>query len=827
MSKRSRGGLGSFPAIAKQSTVEVVAPNLSILPMLPVSVNAPLVLPAPVRRFAWENLSLPPGFEDLQDVSVVAAQPPIPLAGLPPARSDHPIHSAASAVNNAVRAVPGLNPIRQYRGRHEEVMCYCGLRHSPKAVPCDGIAADSAANFHHYLALHPSPVIPVHTLGELVRVCPHCHAQFFHTETINCCLGGTVCVPIPEVPARLHDVICSRAVLGQIRVYNMALSMASTGHSNMSPNWGMFTMGGKTYHRLSGNFVNPRGPPAFAQIYMLDTTAATARRLEIFPSIGRVSGSSLEAGILAQLHDLLIECNPWIGQFRSAGMSNVPELVWHSCGAVNLEGMGMGAMIEGCGKRNIVIRVRRGNNADDVICNIDDAHELYQPLAYVLLFPTGIGGWASWMCRHHHDGTDAGKLTLTKWAVYLMQRRVEGPSHLQSCGVLTSELWCDVWAQVEAAKLGFLRSPGAQARIRGSRFSAVADCIASDGDLGLVGTPVYMPASFVGSAQWYRCLYHDAMALPANFGRPDLFITMTCSQQWPEIQENLPPGADPFDHADIVARVFYAKWMAMLRDIVDKQIFGAVLAFCWRIEWQFRGWPHVHCMLILVRKLLTAQQIDGLVSAEIPDPSRHPVLHHLVTSLMIHGPMCGEITPTARCRIKDPDNCKHHFPKGRQADTVICSNQFPLYRRRQLFSAVIKGHRISDEWVAPYNGLLLLRYRCHVNVEVVTHLKVTKYCYKYVFKKPDEATICIDEIDHYLSHRVLSVSEAVWRILGLRLHQEYPPVCRLDLHLPHQQRVTFAVGEPRDVWDSVVSQTSTLLQWFELNMRDVNARQYT
>ncbi len=30
-------------------------------------------------------------------------------------------------------------------------------------------------------------------------------------------------------------------------------------------------------------------------------------------------------------------------------------------------------------------------------------------------------------------------------------------------------------------------------------------------------------------------------------------------------------------------------------------------------------------------------------------------------------------------------------------------------------------------------------------------MKVTKYCYKYVFKKPDEATIVIDGIDHYLS----------------------------------------------------------------------------
>ncbi len=265
----------------------------------------------------------------------------------------------------------------------------------------------------------------------------------------------------------------------------------------------------------------------------------------------------------------------------------------------------------------------------------------------------------------------------------------------------------------------------------------------------------------------------------------------------------------------------------MLRDITEGQIFGPVVAFCWRIEWQFRGWPHVHCMLILLRKLLSAQQIDGLVSAEIPDPIQHPILHYLVTTLMVHGPMCGEITPTARCRQKDPNNCKHRFPKDPQAATVICSNQFPLYRRRQLFSAIVKGHRISDEWVAPHNALLLLRYRCHVNVEVVTHLKVTKYCYKYVFKRPDEATICIDEIDHYLSSRVLSVGEATWRILGLRLHQEYPPVFRLDLHLPRQQRVTFTVGEPRDVWDSVVGQTTTLLQWFELNLWDVNARQFT
>ncbi len=98
-------------------------------------------------------------------------------------------------------------------------------------------------------------------------------------------------------------------------------------------------------------------------------------------------------------------------------------------------------------------------------------------------------------------------------------------------------------------------------------------------------------------------------------------------------------------------------------------------------------------------------------------------------------------------------------------------------------------------------------------------MKVTKYCYKYVFKKPDEATIVLDQIDHYISSRVLSAGEAVWRILGLRLHQESPPVFRLDLHLPQQHTVYMTVGPLADEASSVATQTTTLLQWFLLNQR--------
>ena len=278
---------------------------------------------------AWDRLVLPDGWAAaLEAAPVLPAVGALPAAPAPaPVVVPVPLQPDPQRVALPRRACPICREIHQYDQLNCRDLCFCGLRHRPN-FHCDGVAVDSALKIHHYLSTHSSPAVPVHHLGTMERLCPHCHAQFFKNETINCCQRGTVCVPIPEVPAHVHSLICSRPVLSQIRVYNMAMAMASTGHKNMSPDWGMFTMGGKSYHRLSANFQNPRGPPAFAQIYMLDTTAATARRLQLFPQAR--SGSSLDASVLAQLHDTLLACNPWIGRFHTAGMNNLPELC---CGA--------------------------------------------------------------------------------------------------------------------------------------------------------------------------------------------------------------------------------------------------------------------------------------------------------------------------------------------------------------------------------------------------------------------------------------------------------------------------------------------------------------
>ena len=50
---------------------------------------------------------------------------------------------------------------------------------------------------------------------------------------------------------------------------------------------------------------------------------------------------------------------------------------------------------------------------------------------------------------------------------------------------------------------------------------------------------IVLPISFVGSPQDMHCRYLDNIALVQQFGKPDLFIAMTCNPKWKEIQDEL------------------------------------------------------------------------------------------------------------------------------------------------------------------------------------------------------------------------------------------------------------------------------------------------
>ena len=95
------------------------------------------------------------------------------------------------------------------------------------------------------------------------------------------------------------------------------------------------------------------------------------------------------------------------------------------------------------------------------------------------------------------------------------------------------------------------------------------------------------------------------------------------------------------------------------------------------VEFQKRGPPHAHILLILAPR--TCEDVDLIVSAELPDPATHPRLFAIVTTCMLHGP-CGGVNPNMACM--EGNHCTKDFPKHFQERTVMNPDGFPTYRRR-------------------------------------------------------------------------------------------------------------------------------------------------
>eukprot|EP00973_Karenia_brevis_P067263 9353054-Karenia_brevis.AAC.1 len=122
------------------------------------------------------------------------------------------------------------------------------------------------------------------------------------------------------------------------------------------------------------------------------------------------------------------------------------------------------------------------------------------------------------------------------------------------------------------------------------------------------------------------------MAIVAKYGRPDFFLTITANPNWPEVSKNLRPGETAADRPDLVARAFRMKLRELLRDLTVKGVLGKAVAYTHVVEFQKRGLPHAHILLILreIDKPRTPADVDRLVSAEVPDRDADPKLYHLV-----------------------------------------------------------------------------------------------------------------------------------------------------------------------------------------------------
>ena len=307
----------------------------------------------------------------------------------------------------------------------------------------------------------------------------------------------------------------------------------------------------------------------------------------------------------------------------------------------------------------------------------------------------------------------------------------------------------------------------------------------------------FLSQSMHGSRRHLRSLAKNALALVSEFGRPSLFITLTCNPYWPEIIERLLPGQTAFDRGDVVCQVFYRKLQAILKNMRDGKYFKVnnstreyhKIQFEVRvIEYQRRGLPHAHLVFKFQDQFMPryedkpalAAWIDQHICAAYPsiisdeqplEPGENyeqdTVYAEIVRSHMLH-----KCFPASNGGCKNEnDVCTKGFDSNIITNVTLFDQRgFPQYKRPTTKSINVVPHQrqILKDW----NG--------HANVEFAGSTYTVIYLYKYLFKGSKSVKLRLsnaddindnDEINLYLRGRYLCSMDCYWRILG---HETYP-----------------------------------------------------
>ena len=139
------------------------------------------------------------------------------------------------------------------------------------------------------------------------------------------------------------------------------------------------------------------------------------------------------------------------------------------------------------------------------------------------------------------------------------------------------------------------------------------------------------------------------------------------------------------------------------------------------------------------------------------------------------------------------------------------NDSYPKYRRRSPADGILTGigrrcvngvsinQAVQNDFVVPHNPWLLRQFKCHINVEICSSIKTSKYVLKYINKDIDQTIYNlqevqgqhVDEIKNYLEGRYVGCVGAFMRLIHEPIHSSEPPVIKLALHVENGQRVYF------------------------------------
>ena len=672
------------------------------------------------------------------------------------------------------------------------------------------------------------------SIGEMSSECKYCGALKFTAERPSqCCCEGKVMLPtFPEPPSTISKLWNDRTGDSKLfrsyaRTINNSICFASirVGERKFPGYNPCVIFEGKLHHIMGSLIPQSETAPIFAQMYIQDFDLKDSKRFNnlFLPASMKLSEKLHIQRIVDTVRSVMAHCNPFANDFKHI-MELEKKNILHGKIIISANARPKGehkrkyneqvclkeiSILKDSKPHDLVLEKRGGGLK--IISNLNPNG---MPLHFTLLFPHGTKGW----CPDLKQNSEAKKrITPRQFYAFHANIRKNNTNYLFKAMRLFQEWLCVAWAVVEDQKLNYLRSNQSCLRVDSYKnVKQLQDQLYADDNCQTKIGRVILPSTYIGCPRYYNQQFQDGMAICRRYHKPDLFITMTCNPNWAEIKAQLEEGQSPHDRPDIIARVFKLKKDQLTRDLKDLKIFGEVKGFMEVVEYQKRGLPHCHILVILDKKSrkMIYEKIDDLVCAELPlDPEtftneqqkeQAQRLEQLVISNMVHGP-CGEGNPKAPCM--ENGKCSKGFKKSFQNETSIDFNMdVPKYRRRRPENGgrqieTKKNRIITNQDIVPYNVYLLLRYGCHINLEICTNARAAKYLYKYVTKGEDRAMVktsigsnfqAVNEIDDYSDLRSFGPVESAWRLFSFPIAQHSPTVMPLRVHLDGHQAVVFS-----------------------------------
>ena len=672
-------------------------------------------------------------------------------------------------------------------------------------------------------------------IGSMSIKCNHCNAKRWKDESSGmCCANGKITLPIhQDPPDPLKNLLSgtttdSKHFLKKIQQYNNSFMMTSFGANVITERGFMptFKVQGQIHHKIGSLLPSENSESKYVQVYFIGgSNDQVQARCNL--------NQGLKYELVFDLQEMLHTYNSYVKSFKSA-IEYAPlqeyKLVINAdkkpsnehARRFNLPQCNEVAIIlsnEEFGRRDIILHSR-----DSPLKRICETHRSYDSLQYPLLFVRGEDGYHFGI--PHTGGNTQKTVSCMHFYAYYYMLRDNSFNQLQKSQNLFHQFAVDMFAKVEAERLLFIENN--QKKLRVDSYIHLQDHMNNDGNARDVGKVCILPSSFTGSPRYLHEKTQDALTYVRRYGKPDLFITFTSNPKWNEIKCELFPGQEAYNRQDLIARVFRLKLLKLMNLITKANIFGPVRCHMYTIEWQKRGLPHAHILIWLTTKI-NSNQIDSIISSEFPDPDTDPFLYEIVKNHMVHGP-CGTINYNSPCMVNG--KCSKDYPKQFKFETQFAEDGYPSYRRRKPedggFDAIVGTHEVDNRWIVPYSPILSRTFNAHINVEFCNSVKSIKYVCKYINKGPDAAIYTLqeendhDEVSQYKLGRYLSSNEAFWRTYGFHIHDRFPPVQHLSVHLENGQRVYFTeetlsnqVMNPKD---------TTLTAFFKLCQQDEFAK---